>query len=146
MSQISQSQQTKPKEVFKGIRFCSECDNMLEAMEYRQDDLRYLRFECNLCNTYQKAAEGSEVDNCVYRTDFSMRAENLIVDPECIKDPTLSRRKDVECKYCGHNEAVTFTQPTKTKLNLIFVCTRCTQHWSKGEGAKDENEEFSDKE
>ena len=123
---LSQSQATRPKEAFKGIRFCSECDNMLEAMEYKDGDNRYLRFECNICNKYQKAIEGSEVDNCVYMTDFSMRAEKLIVDPECIKDPTLSRRKDVQCPFCGHNEAVTFTQPTKIKLNLVFVCTRCT--------------------
>ena len=120
---------------------------MLEAKEHRADeDRRFLQFECKMCNNYQRAAEGSEMDNCVYRTDFTMRAENLHVDPECIKDPTLSRRKDVECKWCGHSEAVTFTQPTKDKLNLIFVCTRCTQHWSKGEGAKDDNEQFSEDE
>jgi len=120
---------------------------MLEAKEHRADeDRRFLQFECKMCNNYQRAAEGNEMDNCVYRTDFTMRAENLHVDPECIKDPTLSRRQDVECKWCGHSEAVTFTQPTKDKLNLIFVCVRCTQHWSKGEGPKDDNEIFSEDE
>ena len=49
------------------------------------------------------------MENCVYRTDFTMRAENIQVDPECIKDPTLERRKDVKCKWCGHSEAVIFT-------------------------------------
>lgn len=78
-----------------------------------------------MCHHYERAAEGDEVDNCVYRTDYTTRAENLHVDPECIKDPTLSRRKDIQCKYCGHNEAVTFTQATKDRLNLIFVCTKC---------------------
>lgn len=132
---------------FKGMRFCSECDNMLEAKEYKADeDRHYLQFECKLCNSYQRAQENDEVDNCVYKTDFTMRAENLIVDPECIKDPTLSRRKDVQCKWCGHNEAVTFTQPLKDKLNLIFVCCKCARHWSKGEGLLDENEHFSDDE
>ena len=73
-----------------------------------------------------------------------MRAENLLVDPECVKDPTLQRRQDVECKHCGHNEAVSYTQPTKDRMTLIFVCTRCTQYWTKGEGQQDDHEIFSD--
>ena len=88
--------------------------------------------------------ENSEADNCVYRTDFTMRAENLQVDPECVKDPTLTRRKDVVCKWCGYHEAVSYTQPTKDKMTMIFVCTRCQQHWTKGEGQKDDHETFSD--
>ena len=130
---------------FKGMRFCSECDNMLEAKEHRGDsDRKFLQFECKLCNNYQRAAEASEVDNCVYRTDFTMRAENVHVDPECVKDPTLQRRQDVQCKWCGHYEAVCYTQPTKDKMTLIFVCTKCTQYWTKGEGMQDDNESFSE--
>ena len=53
------------------------------------------------------------------------------VDKECIKDPTLSRRKNLDCKKCGFNEAVTFTNPTKDKMSLIFVCLRCTYSWMK---------------
>jgi len=53
------------------------------------------------------------------------------VDKECVKDPTLSRQKDVECRKCKHREAVTFTNPTKDRMNLIFVCTRCTYYWRK---------------
>ncbi len=78
------------------MRFCSECDNMLDAKEHRgEDGRRYLSFDCKACSNYQRAAIDSEVENCVYRTDFTMRAENLQVDPECVKDPTLQRRKDV---------------------------------------------------
>ena len=91
-----------------------------------------------------RAKEGDEMDNCVYKNDYTQRAENIKVDPECIKDPTLSRRRDVKCKWCGHGEAVTFTQPTKDKICLIFVCTSCTKHWTKGEGEMDDNEQFSD--
>ena len=68
------------------------------------------------------------------------------MDPECIKDPTLARRRDICCKWCQHNEAVSFTQVTKDRLNLIFVCTRCAKHWQKGEGPNDEQEAFSDEE
>ena len=95
---------------FKGMRFCEQCDNMMEAREQRvSDDQRWLQFECKFCGHSVKAAVGDEVDNCVYRTDFSERAEALKVDPECINDPTLTRRKDVECPKCEGNEAVTFT-------------------------------------
>ena len=128
---------------FKGMRFCSECDNMLDAKEHKSEDQCYLKFECKLCNNYTTAAEHSEIDNCVYRTDFTMRAENLQVDPECVKDPTLQRRQDVECKHCGHHEAVCFTQPTKDRMTLIFVCTNCKKYWTKGEGERDDQEEFS---
>lgn len=115
---------------------------MLEAREYKADEGRYfLQFECKLCNSYQRAQENNEMDNCVYRTDFTMRAENIQVDPECVKDPTLERRRGVCCKWCGHTEAVIFTQPTKDRLNLIFVCTSCTKHWTKGEGKNDFDEE-----
>ena len=109
---------------FKGMRFCEECDNMMDAKETRASDTqRWLQFECKLCGFVQKAKENDEVDNCVYRTDFSERAENLKVDPECINDPTLTRRKDIQCPMCRGNEAVTFTQLTKGGLSLIFVCT-----------------------
>ena len=30
------------------------------------------------------------------------------------------------------------------KMNLIFVCTKCTGQWFKGQGTKDEAEEFSE--
>ena len=117
---------------------------MLDAKEHKGDNSRFLKFECKLCNYYWDAPERSEVDNCVYRTDFTMRAENLQVDPECVNDPTLARRQDVICKHCGHNEAVNYTQPTKDRMKLIFVCTACKQYWCKGEGQMDDNEEFSE--
>jgi DNA-directed RNA polymerase subunit M/transcription elongation factor TFIIS len=63
-------------------------------------------------------------------------AEKFYVDKECIKDPTLSRSKDVDCKQCGHHEAVTFTHPTKDRINLIFVCTNCTFNWKKEDPPK----------
>ena len=112
-----QSHQDAQDTQFKGIRFCSECDNMLDAKEVR-DELkgRYLTFECKICNNAIRIKEGDEVENCVYRTEFTMRAQKMKVDPECIKDPTLTRRGDVLCPYCGHEEAVTFTQSVGDKV------------------------------
>ena len=95
---------------FKGMRFCEECDNVMDAKEHRTiDENRFLQFECKLCGFVLKAKEGCEIENCVYRTDYTQRAETLYVDPECVMDPTLTRRKDVKCPACGHYEAVTFT-------------------------------------
>jgi DNA-directed RNA polymerase subunit M/transcription elongation factor TFIIS len=126
------------------MRFCDECDNLLDPKEHTLGDKSLLQFECKHCARTQRVTEGSEVENCVYRTDYTVRAEALLVDPECVKDPTLTRRKDMQCKWCNYNEAVSFTQVTAQKLNMIFVCTRCSKWWAKGEGKKDEAELFSD--
>ena len=142
---LSQTHQTlRSDQQFKGMRFCTECDNMLDPREQIVGENHYLQFMCKQCNRSQRAVEGSEVENCVYRTDYTAKAENLQVDADCIKDPTLSRRRDILCKWCQHNEAVSFTQVTKEKLNLIFVCTRCTRHWQKGEGQQDEAEIYTE--
>ena len=68
------------------------------------------------------------------------------VDRECIKDPTLARRRDMNCERCGHYESVTFTQPTKDRMNLIFVCTRCTHYWKKEPTLEELNAKDSDDE
>ena len=118
---------------------------MLDAKEVRiEDDRRYLTFECKICNNAIRIRDHDEMENCVYRTEFTMRAQKMKIDPECIKDPTLTRRGDVLCPYCGHNEAVTFTQGVGDKVQLVFVCTHkdCKQHWFKRE--EDENEVFSE--
>ena len=42
---------------FKGMRFCKQCDNMLQPMEYRgEGDSSYLQFQCNMCHHYERAA------------------------------------------------------------------------------------------
>lgn len=101
-------------------------------------------YDCRICGNFEKTRPGDEVDNCVYKSDHNKMSDGFIVDKECIKDPTLSRRKNVHCKKCGHNEAVTFTHPTKDRMNLIFVCTNCANYWLKEEF--DENDEQSDSE
>lgn len=127
---------------FKGMRFCKECDNMLYPKEQIiGDGSGRLVYDCRICGNFEKAKTGDEADNCVYKSDHTKMSEAFNVDSECIKDPTLSRRRDLPCKHCGHNEAVTFTNPTKDRMNLIFVCTKCTFHWRKEE--IDENENLS---
>lgn len=90
-------------------------------------------YDCRICGYFEKAKTGNEVDNCVYKSELTRMSERFFVDKECIKDPALSRNKNVICKNCGHNESVTFTNPTKDRMNLIYVCTNCTYNWRKEE-------------
>lgn len=94
-----------------------------------------LIYDCRICGYFEKAKIGSEEDNCVYKSEISKLSDKFSsVDPECIKDPTLCRNKNVFCQNnCGGTEAVTFTNPTKERMNLIYVCTKCTFSWKKEE-------------
>jgi DNA-directed RNA polymerase subunit M/transcription elongation factor TFIIS len=129
------------------MRFCKECDNMLQPKEEKvDDDVTRLVYQCRICGHRDLAKANDEADHCVYRSseqqslaDGSGASESsgaaffFQVDKECVKDPTLSRQKNVTCRKCKHNEAVTFTNPTKDRMNLIFVCTKCTFYWRKEE-------------
>lgn len=125
---------------------------MLQPIEERLDnDDSRLVYKCRICGHRDPAKVDDEADHCVYRSSEQQTTSggqnDLIkkaggsgkddfffqVDKECVKDPTLSRQKDVKCRSCGHNEAVTFTNPTKERMNLIFVCTKCAYYWRKEE-------------
>lgn len=82
----------------------------------------------------------------MYKSEIARMSEKVTaVDPECTKDPTLSRNKNVRCKNkCGSTEAVTFTNPTKERMNLIYVCTNCKFSWKKDE--LDQNDIFDEDE
>ena len=130
---------------FKGMRFCKECDNMLYPREQIYDDhagISKLIFDCRICGHFDKAREGDEWDNCVYKSDYTQRGLDAgskfsgfnEVSKDIIKDPTLLRRNGIECpnkKYCQNTQAVSYTQPTKDRLNLVYVCTGCTYAWTK---------------
>mmetsp|Transcript_20734 Transcript_20734/g.15248 ORF Transcript_20734/g.15248 Transcript_20734/m.15248 type:complete len:130 (-) Transcript_20734:19-408(-) len=125
------------------MRFCKECDNLLYPKEKSKDEMGAGRliFECRICGNSEKAKEHDEADNCVYRSDYGKMTSGFSVDVECIKDPTLSR-KPVVCRKCANTEAVTFINPTKDRMNLVFVCTKCQFHWKKEE--LDENDFLSE--
>lgn len=87
---------------FRGMRFCKECDNMLQPVEMMLMDAPQLVYKCRICGHHDKAREGDEADHCVYRsgeTEAEAAAAGtsqqpsfkFTVDKECIKDPTLSR-------------------------------------------------------
>ena len=103
-------------------------------------------YDCRICGYFEMAKPGDEADNCVYRSEHSKMSDKFFVDRECIKDPCLSRRRGRPCVKCGHNEAVTYTNPTKDRMNLIFVCTNCTHYWRKEELDENDVLESSDSE
>ena len=140
---------------------------MLQPKEQRtgtgDKDLGRLIYDCRICGYFEKAKPDDEADHCVYRSSEPQTTSGgqttqagasssegpkffFQVDKECIKDPTLSRRKDVNCRRCGHTEAVTFMNPTKDRMNLIFVCTKCTFYWRKEQAKKGEEVVYSDDE
>ena len=106
-----------------------------------EESIGRLVYECRICGNFEKAKPMDEGDNCVYKSDYSKMSEGFNVDKDCIKDPTLSRNRNVTCPKCQHMEAVTFTNPTKDRMNLVFVCTNCTHSWKKEE--LDENDALS---
>ena len=128
------------------MRFCKECDNMLYAKEQVYDqrqNIARLVFECSQCQNLERAKESDQWDNCVYRQDYNQGADagdsifKFTVDKDCVKDPTLQRVTGIVCpaiidgKPCKNDKAVSFTQVTRDRLNLIFVCTECCHYWRK---------------
>ena len=108
-------------------------------MRSGDSEVPQLVYKCRICGHRDPAIANNEQDHCVYRSsEVAGHAQGggtgdffFAVDKECVKDPTLSRQKNVRCGKCHHNEAVTFTNPTKDRMNLIFVCTNCTYYWRK---------------
>ena len=75
---------------------------MLYPKEQVLDDGKgKLIYECRICGNYEKARENDEHENCVYKSDHTKLQENMYVDTECVKDPTLSRSKDDPCTNCN---------------------------------------------
>ena len=98
-----------------------------------------LIYDCRICGHFEKAQEGDQWDNCVYKSDHNQATAGgdhsviTAVDKDCIKDPTLQRRNGIKCpaRGCKNTQAVSFTQPSKDRLNLIYVCTACAFSWKK---------------
>merc|ERR1719436_1277778 len=84
--------------------------------------------------------EGGQGSNnkelCIFRHDVLFVAkENIIVQPDVIHDPTLSRIYDYDCHVCGHHEAV-FYKLSETIVSdamaIIFVCCGCSNWRTEG--------------
>ena len=97
MTQGTGSLQIGMTSQFKGMRFCRECDNMLYPKEHMYDEhagTSRLIYDCRQCGYHEKARDGDEWDNCVYKSDFNQGDATHIssifkIDKDIVKDPTL---------------------------------------------------------
>ena len=123
-------------ESFGGMQFCPECNNMLYP---KGNGDRGLTFSCKNCR-FSREVEGTDIAaNCIFQRDIKKAETDMIIDPECCLDSTLSRARNIECEKCGFKEAVFFQNPAVDSdqgMNLIFVCARyengqaCGEWWS----------------
>ena len=122
----------------QGLKFCSECSNMLYPTEVAEE--KKLAYVCKCCG-HRDVVEGRDQNAyCVFSHDVSLSYEKFIQDPELSQDKTLSRTRTSHCPKCGYNEAVFFQNPASASgelgMSLVFVCCRkspsgelCGYHW-----------------
>ena len=81
---------------FQGQRFCQDCGNMLYADEDPGEGLVY---KCRICQKVtEKAQQGNEFENCVYKTDLEAKLTELVINPDIVDDPTLQKRAIKQCQ------------------------------------------------
>ena len=82
-----------------------------------------------MCRSCPHEQEGAEDESVVYRRDIhTTQREKLIVPPDVVHDPTLSRTDHYECRNCPNRSAVFWQLPEAQQedaMSLIFVCTAC---------------------
>ncbi|KAG9508912.1 DNA-directed RNA polymerase II subunit RPB9, partial [Fragariocoptes setiger] len=113
---------------FVGIKFCSECNNMLYPKEDKEN--RKLLYACRNCD-WKTYAD----NNCVYVNKITHEVDELArIVSDVIHDPTLPRTRDHPCPQCGHQESVFFqgqSHRAEDDMRLYYVCTSvsCTHKW-----------------
>ena len=113
---------------YVGIKFCSECNNMLYPKEDKEH--RKLLYACRNCDWKTNADT-----NCVYVNKMTHEVDELTrIVCDVIHDPTLPRTKDHPCPKCQHKEAVFFqgqSRRAEDDMRLYYVCTnpQCSHKW-----------------
>ena len=59
---------------------------------------RALFYKCKMCGYSERAAEGNEFENCVYKVDMEAKALELIINNDIVDDPTLQKRAVNKCQ------------------------------------------------
>ena len=120
-------------EEYKGIRFCPECNHMLNP----KDAGGKLGYECNMQGCGFEAIvedQMSVVENLVSRRDLQKENKSIILHPDYALDPTMPR-EEVECPACEHMEAVFMisTDNEDSRIILLYFCCNqeCRHQWAK---------------
>ncbi len=117
------------------LKFCPDCNNLLTPKEERVKGVsgsHFLVYTCRSCPHVERADMEALEDLIVYRRDVHFtQKEKLMIRPDVIHDPTLSRTEVFECHHCPSNVAVFWQLPESQQedaMALIFVCTGC-KNW-----------------
>ena len=117
----------KPK--FIGIKFCSECNNMLYPKEDKER--KTLTYYCRLprCNVAVPADDPVIFINRQTHAVDSMQ----LINTELAEDPTL-KKIQLQCPSCDWDEVVEFqTLANRAKSNMVpyYVCCNpdCNEKW-----------------
>jgi DNA-directed RNA polymerase II subunit RPB9 len=118
-----------------GMRFCSECNNMLYPKENKAE--KKLEFICRRCNN-KETVDRSQY--CVYRNDIKASKTGMLNNiewGELVNDPTLPRTRRAElCPNCKNSDAVILQTGFGTSstgsggMTLWLICTKCTHRWN----------------
>ena len=108
-----------------GLRFCSECLNLLHPEE-EIGIQRRLVFKCKSCKYQEPVSDPNSMqENKIYEREFKESVLETIIEPDYCLDPAMPREKKT-CPYCGYNEAVYIIDrdPQDKCLRKIYVCGR----------------------
>merc|ERR1712113_860131 len=130
------------------LRFCKTCNNSNWMMG--KNEMTELVYKCKVCGLIEVIPFQDEEEDgrrkhkmeelCIYRHDVLYVAkESIIVNPDVIHDPTLSRVYDYNCHVCHHSEAVFYRLPESIisdAMAIIFVCCNCTNWRTEGKAVQ----------
>mmetsp|Transcript_8609 Transcript_8609/g.12700 ORF Transcript_8609/g.12700 Transcript_8609/m.12700 type:complete len:149 (+) Transcript_8609:106-552(+) len=130
------------------MKFCEECDFLLQPVENIQEQKIYLKCSNPTCNV-EDILSTSTIDgikqsiveaNCVYSNQLNLVNANMEKEIDDIEkegdqqresfahDPTL-QRTTLECAKCGKNtecviESMEFSE-TAHRMITTYICTNC---------------------
>ncbi|RMZ88316.1 hypothetical protein DV736_g4455, partial [Chaetothyriales sp. CBS 134916] len=112
----------QPKLADITYKFCTECQNLLYPREDRATST--LLYFCKTC----KHQEGADTA-CAWRNQLNSVITATAGEIEDVaSDPTLPRKMDIACPYCGNMETVYFQSQQRaadTGMKLFYVCLAC---------------------
>ncbi len=113
---------------FKGIKFCPNCSNMLNATE----EDKTLVFRCRYCKHTEEVGEQAEAGDLVIVRRQHKRKENRTVhikDNQYLALDASMSRCQMQCQQCGYHECVFYitSDQNDTKILKVYVCARLDQ-------------------
>jgi pimeloyl-ACP methyl ester carboxylesterase/DNA-directed RNA polymerase subunit M/transcription elongation factor TFIIS len=105
-----------------GIRFCSECLNILHPEEEKSE--KRLLFVCKSCDYREYITDTTSMDeNKIYQRDFTQSVTENFIDPDYCLDPTMPRENEI-CPLCRYTECAYLIErePGDKFLRKIYVC------------------------